>query len=64
MKQLGNLAIVVANHNECMLQIYNEKVTVHTGQGNDRKSYFCNVWDDDMINKIIAHINFGTEIKD
>ena len=28
MKQLGNLAIVAANHKECLLKIYDNEVTV------------------------------------
>lgn len=62
MKQLGNLALVVAKHKDCMLQIYDEEATVHTGRGTERRSFSCNVWDDERINKIIAHLNFGTEI--
>ena len=41
MMQLGNLAIVAANHKDCMLQIYDNEVTVHTGQGTERKSISC-----------------------
>ena len=63
MMQLGNLAIVATNHNNCMLQIYDNKVTVHTGQGTERRSLSCNVNDNDGINKIIAYLNFGTEFK-
>ncbi len=63
MKQLGNLAIVVANHKDCLLQIYDESATVFVGQGSERRNYSCNVWDDEYINKIIAFLNFGTEIK-
>lgn len=63
MKQLGNLAIVVANHKECLLQIHDEEVTIHVGQGAERRYISCNVWDDDYINKIIAFLNFGTEIE-
>ena len=62
MKQLGNLAIVAASHTDCMLQIFDEQVTVHTGEGNDRKSYTCNVWDDRRISEIVRIINFGEEI--
>ena len=62
MKQLGNLAVVVAKHKDCMLQIFDEEATVHTGCGNERKSYTCNVWDDESINAIIAHLNFGKQI--
>lgn len=63
MKQLGNLAVAVANHKQCMLQIYDENATVHTGCGTERKSYTCNVWDDESIRAIIAHLNFGKQIK-
>lgn len=63
MKQLGNLAVVVANHKDWMLQIFDEDATVHTGCGNERKSYTCNVWDDESINAIIAHLNFGKQIQ-
>lgn len=63
MKQLGNLAVVVAKHPECMLQIYQGEATVHTGSGTERRSLSCNVWDDDAISKIIAHLNFGTEVE-
>ena len=63
MMQLGNLAIVAANYNNCMLQIYDNEVTVHTGQGTERKSLSCSVNDNDSINKIIAFLNFGTEFK-
>ena len=63
MMQLGNLAIVVANHEDCLLQIYDSEVTVHTGQGTDRRSISCSVHDNDSINKIIAYLNFGKEYK-
>ena len=62
MKQLGNLAVVVAKHKDCMLQIYDDEATVHTGCGTERKSFCCNVWDDERISKIIAHLNFGTVV--
>lgn len=63
MMQLGNLAIVAANHKDCMPQIYYNEVTIHTGQGTERKTISCDVRDNDYINKIIAYLNFGTEIK-
>ena len=52
MMQLGNLAIVAANHKDCMLQIYDNEVTVHTGQGTERKTISYDVRDNDYINKI------------
>ena len=63
MMQLGNLAIVAAKHNDCMLQIYDNEVILHSGQGTERKSISCKVDDNEYINKIIANLNFGTEIK-
>ena len=39
------------------------EVTVHTGQGTERRSLSCSVNDNDSINKIIAYLNFGTEFK-
>ena len=62
MMELGNLAIVAANHKDCMLQIYDNKVIVYTGQGKDRKSISCNIYDEEYIHKLIAYLNFGTEI--
>ena len=64
MKQLENLAIVIAKHPEAMMQIYDEKVSVHTGTGTERKTLSCNVWNDNYIDGIIAYLNFGTEIND
>lgn len=64
MMQLGNLAIVAAKHKGCMLQIYDNEVTVHTGEGTERKTVSCNVCDNKYINKIIAYLNFGTEIEE
>jgi len=63
MMQLGNLAIVAANHKDCMLQIYDNMVTLHTGQGRERKTISCNVDDNEYVDKIIAYLNFGTEIE-
>ena len=47
MMQLGNLAIVAANHNNCMLQIYDNEVTVYVGHGPDRESITSKVNDDE-----------------
>jgi len=63
MMQLGNLAIVAAKHKDCMLQIFDNGVSVHTGTGNERKTISCSVTDNEYIKKIIAYLNFGTEIK-
>ena len=63
MMQLGNLAIVAAKHKDCMLQIFDNGVSVHTGTGNERKTISCSVADNEYIKKIIEYLNFGTEIK-
>ncbi len=63
MKQLGNLAIVVAKHPKAMMQIYGGDVSIHIGEGTERRTISCDVWDDNYINAIIAFLNFGTEIK-
>ena len=62
MKQLGNLAIIVANHPKAMMQIYDGDVSIHIGEGSERKSVSCRVDDDKYINDIIAYINFGSKI--
>lgn len=64
MMQLGNLAIVAAKHKGCMLQIYDNEVAVHTGEGTERKTVSCDVSDKKYINKIITYLNFGTEIEE
>ena len=62
MMQVGNLAIVAAKHKDCMFQIYDSQVSVHTGRGNEKRTLSCDVNNDEYINKIIAYLNFGTEI--
>ena len=63
MMQLGNLAIVAANHKDCMLQIYDKKAIIHTGEGTERRTLSCDINDSESISKIIAYLNFGTEFK-
>lgn len=60
MKQLGNLAIVVANLPKAMMQVYDGDVSVHIGEGTERKTISCGVWDENQINDIIALLNFGS----
>lgn len=60
MKQLGNLAIVVANHPKAMMQVYDGDVSVHIGEGTEGKTISCGVWDENQINDIIALLNFGS----
>ncbi|MCR4693618.1 MAG: hypothetical protein K5664_07035 [Firmicutes bacterium] len=62
MKQIGNLAVVAANNKECVLEIYNEMVTLYSGSGPERRGYLCKVFDDDSISKLISFVNFGTQI--
>ena len=59
MKQLGNLAIVCAQRPEVLLQLHNETVSVHVGEGPGRATLYA-AWDDDnRINNIIHELNFG-----
>ena len=62
MKQLGDLAIVVYKHSDCMLQIYKQRATVHTGAGNARKSFSFNASNEDCIREVISYLNFGTPV--
>lgn len=62
MMKVGNLAIVAANHKDCMLQIYDNQINIHIGRGNEKRILFCDVNDDEYINKIIAYLSFGTEV--
>lgn len=57
MKQIGNLAIVVAKYPEVKMQIFDETIVIHTDAG--KKTITCHVWDDDYINEIIAFLNYG-----
>lgn len=63
MMLLGNLAIEVAKHKACMLQIYDGDVTVYTGQGSERKSLSCGTDDNENINKIIVYLKSESELK-
>ncbi len=64
MMQLGNLAIVASKYKECSLQIYNGQVTLFTGGPTERRSFTCDVRDDHYINRLIAFLNFGTEVEE
>lgn len=59
MKQLGNLAIVVANLPNAIMQVYDGDVSVHIGEGTERKTISCGVCDENQINDIITLLNFG-----
>ena len=59
MKQLGNLALVCANRNDILLQIYNGVATVHAGEGPDRETLTADWTDDTTVSKIIHELNFG-----
>lgn len=59
MKQLGNLAIVCAQHPDVILHIHNGQVFVHVGIGPDRITLHTK-WDNDAkIDHIIQKLNFG-----
>lgn len=59
MKQLGNLAMVCAHRPEVLMILHDGLVTVHVGQGPERKALAA-AWNDDAeISRIIAKLNFG-----
>ena len=62
MMQIGNLAVVAANNKECVLTVYDGEVTLFSGIEPERKGYVCSVRDNESIDKLIAFINFKTEI--
>lgn len=51
--KIVKLATEMLKHKDCMLVIYNNEVTLHTGQGAERKYISCKVNDDEKINKVI-----------
>ena len=58
MKQLGNLANVCARRKGVLLQVLDGTVTVHVGEGLDRRTLGVS-WDaDDQINRLIHKLNF------
>ena len=59
MKQLGNLAVVCAGRANVLLQVFNGKISVHAGQGPDRKTLEADWADDKTVSKIIHELNFG-----
>ena len=62
MKQIGNLAVIAASKKECVLEIYNDMVTLYSGEGPDRRGYICKAYDDESVSKLISFVNFGTKI--
>ena len=59
MRELGNLAIVCAQRPDVLMQIYDGKVSVHTGAGPTRSVLYA-AWDDDAaIRRAIHELNFG-----
>ncbi len=59
MKELGNLAIVCARRPDVLMQIYDGRVSVHTGAGPARSVLYTG-WDDDAeICRAIHELNFG-----
>ena len=63
MMLLGNLAIEVAKHKACMLQIYDGDVTVYKEHGYKRKYLSCGINNNEKINKIIVYLNSESELK-
>lgn len=59
MKELGNLAVVCAQHPDMLMQIYDGRVSVHAGAGSTH-SVLYTAWDDDAeIRRAIHELNFG-----
>ena len=63
MKELGNLAIVVAQKKDVLLQVLNGTVTVHLGRILDKVCLTADWHDDEKINEIIRELNFGKYAK-
>ena len=59
MKQLGNLAHVCAGKKNVLLQVLDGFLTVHVGEGPDKKVLAAKCADDETVNKIIYELNFG-----
>lgn len=59
MKQLGNLAIVCAQHPDVLMQIYGGTVSVHIGKGPEWTTLSASWDDDEMIQQLIHELNFG-----
>lgn len=63
MRKICHLPLVVNKHKDCLMQIYNGEVTIHTGAGNERTSVTCGIFEDDVIECIIDYLNYGTSDK-
>ncbi len=59
MKQLGELAKICAVYPNAMMQIYNDTVSVHIGEGPFRKSLVTDLSNEMGINKIIYDLKYG-----
>ena len=59
MKQIGNLASICARRNNVLFQTLDRWITVHVGQGPDKKILSAAWNDDKKINEIIMELNFG-----
>ena len=59
MKQLGNLAIIVAKRNDLCLSIYDGKATVYLGCGPTKKQISVDWGDDEAISKLTYELNHG-----
>lgn len=59
MKQIGNLAVICAQRNDVLMQIYGARVSVYVGEGPERECV-CLDWNDDVvILDLIRDLNFG-----
>ncbi len=56
MKKLYELTKCVVDHRDCMMQIYDGKIMLHTGAGKDRKSFSCGTNDKNGVVLMINHL--------
>ena len=59
MLQLGNLAVVCAKRDDVLMQIYGGTVTIHVGQGPQRKTRTFDWRDNASAAQVIHELNYG-----
>lgn len=59
MKQIGNLAVICAQRNDVLMQIYGARISVYVGEGPERECVCLDWNDDDLILDLIQDLNFG-----
>lgn len=59
MKQIRNLAVICAQRNDVLMQIYGARVSVYVGEGSERECVCLDWNNDDVILDLIRDLNFG-----